>query len=193
MSGAAVGLRMPHTHEIFTASVREKRHWPIGLVFNDAQIFPLRIDWPGLHFGESVSSRETHGVFDSRIVPRLHSGVVPPVEAMTHIAPVVQSYVLFQNGRPGTQNQLYGPLHPVHTISIADRDGGAAVGMSTESEIYRRHRYPIMRNREVKLDAKCRPGTAISNVCFFQGRVGIKHREAIDLVHAGVDVPTDIR
>ena len=54
-------------------------------------------------------------------------------------------------------------------------------------------RHPVMRNRKIELDAERRPGPAVANLSFFDGRIGIEHRLAIDLVDAGVKMPANVR
>ncbi len=98
MHGSSVGLRIPDPHKIFMAPVSKPGDWPIRLVAYDAQIFPARIHRPGFDFGKSVSGCKAHGIFDPRVVPGLYGRIVPPIEAMAYIAPVIQCYALLQNG-----------------------------------------------------------------------------------------------
>ena len=59
-------------------------------------------------------------------------------------------------------------------------------------EIDGRHRHPIVGNGKVELDSESGPCAAVSDVGFFERRVGIEHRLAADFVDAGVDVAADV-
>jgi len=49
-----------------------------------------------------------------------------------------------------------------------------------------------VRDGEIELNAEGRPGTTIADERLLDGRVGIEHRLAVDLVDAGVDVAAEI-
>ena len=61
-----------------------------------------------------------------------------------------------------------------------------------ESEIYRRHGNPIVRDGKIEFDPERRPRTAITNVSFLDRRIGVEHRLAGDFVYAGIKVSADI-
>src|SRR5467141_3104563 len=128
---------MPHTHEVFPASMDEQRHWTVGLVVYDAEILPLRIDWPPWHFRKPVCCGKMHGVLNLRIVPNLHSGIVPPIETMPHIASITQRDALFENGGTGTQSQFDRPFHSINPVDIAHGDRRAAILVARIREIHR--------------------------------------------------------
>src|SRR5947209_17761351 len=63
--------------------------------------------------------------------------------------------------------------------------------MFPESEIYRRHGNPIVRDGKIEFDPERRPRSAITNVSFLDGRIGGEHRLAGDFVYAGIKVSAD--
>ena len=92
-----------------------------------------------------------------RVVPDLDTGVVPPVEAVPHVAAIVERDSLFEHGGSGTQDEFHRPLHSVHAINIADLNDALPSSFFAECEIDWRKSDPVMRNRKVELDAKRRP------------------------------------
>src|ERR1035437_4881790 len=56
-----------------------------------------------------------------------HGRVIPPVEAMPHVAAVVQRDALFEQRAAGPKPQLDGPLHAVRAIDIAHPHRRAAI------------------------------------------------------------------
>jgi len=64
--------------------------------------------------------------------------------------------------------------------------------MRRKRKVHRRHRNPVVRDGKVEFNAERRPGSAISNLCLLDGRVGIEHRLAADLVDAGIQMAADI-
>src|ERR1700688_2965242 len=136
---------------------------------------------------------ETHWVLNLRIVPNLNSGIVPPIETAAHIAPIAQRDALLENGGTRTKSQLDRPLHSINSVDIAHGDRCTSVLVAFVCKIHRRHRDPIVRNREVKLDPKCGPGSAIADTGFLDGRVRIEHRLPADFVDARIDMAAQIR
>src|SRR6266481_9340957 len=103
MGGSGVCSGIPDAHEVFPASMNEQGHWPVGLIMYDAEILPLRIDRPPLHFRKPVCRGKAHGVLNLGIVPNLDGGIVPPIETVAYIASITQRNVLLENGGPGMQ------------------------------------------------------------------------------------------
>src|SRR5882757_3071115 len=97
-----------------------------GLIGDEAEVFSLGIDGPGIDVGGAVFDRELRRVIDSGVVPDFDAGVVPPEEMMAHVAVIGQSDVLFEQRASGTQNDLYRPIHAVHTVAISYCHRGAA-------------------------------------------------------------------
>ena len=105
---------------------------------------------------------------------------------MSNIAAVVQGHTFFKKGGGRFQDQFHFPLHAINTINIAHPDRGASVLMGGISKVHRGHRNPVMGDREVVFHAECGPRSAIPNLRLLDGRVGIEHRLAADLVDAGI-------
>src|SRR5882762_6342256 len=188
MHSSRVCSGIPDAHEVFPASMDEQGHWPVSLVMYDAEIFPLRIDRPVLHFHKPMCSGKAHGVLNLGIVPNLDSGIVPPIETMAYIASITQGDALFENGGPRTQSQFDRPFHSIDSVDIPNEDRCAAVLIARVRKIHRRHGDPIVGNREVELDSECGPGSAIADPGFLDGGVGVEHGLTADLVDARVDM-----
>ena len=189
---AGLRLGMVDAHERFTAAVYELGNRTARLVAYHAQVDSGRVDRPGFHLGETVAGGPAHGIPDFRVVPHAHSGVVPPVESMPHVAAVVEGDALFQYGGAGRQAQLDRPLHAVRAVDVAHHHARAAVRVFRKGEIHRRHGDPIVRDREIELDAECRPRAAIADLRLLDGRVGVEHRLSADFVDASVEVAADV-
>src|ERR1700694_5993306 len=166
MRGSSACSGIPDAHEVFPASMDEQGYWSVGLIMNDAEILPLRIDGPRLDFRKPMCRRKAHGVFDLGIVPNLHGSIVPPIETMTYIASITQHHMLFKDGGTRTQRQLDGPFHSINSVDIAHGDPSAAVLVASIRKIHRGHGNPIVRNGKVKLDSKGGPRPAITDPGF---------------------------
>jgi len=88
-------MRAVDSHERLGAAVGEGLKIA-SLIGDQAEVFPLGINRPGIDVGGAVFDRELRRVIDSGVVPDFDAGVVPPVEAMTRVAAVVERDVLFQ-------------------------------------------------------------------------------------------------
>src|SRR2546430_4297465 len=100
MDDACLRLGIPYAHEWLVASVHEERDRAVLLVLDDAQVGTLRPNRPVANLRETMRGSEPHRVFDVRVIPYLHTRVVPPVVAVTHVAPVVERYPLLEQRRP---------------------------------------------------------------------------------------------
>src|SRR2546423_2295610 len=112
---------------------------------------------------------------------------------MADVTAVAERYALFQDGRFRTQHHLDVPLHSVNAVHVSDRNRRAAIRVLREGKINRRKRHPVVRYGKVVFDTKGRPGSAISDVRLLNRRISVEHRQAVDLVYAGVKVTTEIR
>src|SRR2546423_3199760 len=112
---------------------------------------------------------------------------------MADVTAVAERYALFQDGRFRTQHHLDVPLHSVNAVHVSDRNRRAAIRVLREGKINRRKRHPVVRYGKVVFDTKGRPGSAISDVRLLNRRISVEHRQAVDLVYAGVKVTTKIR
>ena len=111
---------------------------------------------------------------------------------MPYITTIAECHSLFKHGGLGAKNKFDSPLHSIDPIDVSNRNGGTAVCMFPESEIYRRHGNPIVRDGKIEFDPERRPRTAITNVSFLDRRIGVEHRLAGDFVYAGIKVSADI-
>src|SRR5947208_15719150 len=64
--------------------------------------------------------------------------------------------------------------------------------MFPESEIYRRHGNPSVRDGKIEFDPERLPRSSITDVSFLNRRIGVEHRLAGDFVYAGIKVSADI-
>src|SRR5215472_11741530 len=125
---------MPNAHERFPGAVGEHRDWPSCMVFYDAEIVAVGVDWPWFDIGETVSGGEPHGVLDFRVVPHLDSRIVPPVKPVADVAAVVQHDPLLEQRGMRPQYQFYRPLHSVHAIDVSHLNIGTAIRSFPEGE-----------------------------------------------------------
>src|ERR1700704_4965626 len=102
----------------------------------DAEILPLRIDRPPLHFHKPMCRGKAHGVLNLGIVPNLDGGIVPPIETMAYIASIAQPDVLLENRGTRTQSQFDGPFHAINSVDIAHGDRRTAVLVARVREIH---------------------------------------------------------
>src|ERR1700682_5752975 len=193
MRSSGVCLGIPDAHEVFPASMDEQGNWSVRLIMYNAEILPLRIDWPRLDLRKPMCRSKAHGVFDLGIVPNLDGSIVPPIETMTYIASIIQRDMLFKDGGTRAQRQFDGPFHAINSVDIAHGDRSAAVLVAGIRKIHRGHGDPIVRNGKVKLDAEGGPCSAIADPCFLDRRVRIEHRLTADFIGAGINMPAQIR
>src|SRR5256886_14717899 len=125
-------------------------------------------------------------------MPYFNAGIVPPIEAVPYITTIGEIQSLFKHGRLGAKNKFGSPLHSIDPIDVSNRNGGTAVCMFPESEIYRRHGNPIARDGKIEFDPERRPRSAITNVSFLNRRIGVEQRFAGDFAYAGIKVSADI-
>src|SRR5947207_13691213 len=105
MRCARVCMRIPHSHEIFPASMREQGDGAIGLISNDAQILTLGINRPPLHLCKSVGGGKSLRILNSGIIPNLYSRVIQPVKTLANVPSVAQRDALPQYAGARAQSQ----------------------------------------------------------------------------------------
>ncbi len=173
--GSRIRVRIPDAHERFAAAVDKQRHRSFGVILDYAEVIAVGFDWPGLHFAKSVAGREAHGILNSRIVPHLHSGIVPPIETMPHVAAIIQRDSLFEHRRTRTQESVL-PSIAFRTRGRYFRPVTDALPSSFfgERKIHRRGCDPVMRDRKIELDSKRRPRSAIRDCGFLDGRIFVE-------------------
>ena len=177
--------------KIFPAPIAEHRHGPFNLIADDAVIHAVLIDGPGMNFGKAVSGNESHRVHDLRVVRRRNAGIIPPVETVSDVAAIAQTDMLLEHCRLGPKSN--STVHSsIDSVDVSNNDGGTAIVMLSKCEVYWRHRYPIVRNREIELNAERRPSSAVGDRCLFNGGISVKHRLAGDFVNAGIEVAANV-
>ncbi len=184
--------RVVDAHEGLTAAVAEEGDRALQVVPRPREIRALRIHGPPVHLGEAVAGRELHRIDEPRVVPGLHRRVRPPVEAVPHVAAVVESGGLLEHRPSRPQRQLHAPLHAVHEIHVAHHDGGAAVRVRRQREVHGRGGHPVVRDREVELDAEGGPGPAVGHLRELDGGIRVEHLRAVGLVHAAPEAAPEV-
>ena len=96
---AGLRPRVIDPHERLAAAVAEERHRPLPVIPGAAQIDARGVHRPGVHVREPVAGGVRHRVAELRVVPHLHCRVGPPVEAVPHVAPVVERRALLERAR----------------------------------------------------------------------------------------------
>ena len=139
-----------------------------------------------------MRSGEFHGVQDSTVIPDLDACVGPPVKAVTCVVTVIKRSFLFEVSAAGPQCQLNTPLHAIGPVDIASPDRSAAIRFARHGKVHRRNRHPIVRDRKVEFDPECRPHAAVGNASELDGGVRIKHRRAVDLIDARIEMASKI-
>jgi len=112
---------------------------------------------------------------------------------MARVTAVAEHHPLLKDTRFRPQHHFHAPLHTVYAIHVAHHHRGAAVLMFGKRKIHRGKRHPIVGNRKVILHSECSPRSSVSDVRLLDGRVGIKHLPAIDLVEACIKVSPEVR
>ena len=192
MHDSRISMRMIHGHVRLPAAVTEARHRTILVIADNTLVDAGSIYWPGIDISESMRSREFHGIQDMAVVPDLDTSVRPPIETVTGVATVIERGFLFEAGSARAQRELDTPLHAIGPVDVADPDRSAAVRFAAGGEVDWRDRHPIVRNRKIKLNSQRRPHAAICNARKLDSWIRIKHRCAIDLVSAGVEMASKI-
>src|SRR6516162_2451452 len=177
---------MIDSHVWLLAAVAEPRNVARGLIGYHTQVGACRTHRPGIDVSEPMACGKLHGVQNAAVIPNLNSGISPPVKAMTHIAPIVESRLLFQTSLARAQRELHTPLHAVNSVDVSYPNGSAAILFASRGIVDRRNGHPIVRYRKIELDAHCGPHATICNSRKFDARVGIEHRRAVDLVNARI-------
>ena len=183
---------MVDAHERLTRAVAEERHRALQVIPGPAEVDPLPVHGPRIDLGEAVGGRELHRIDEPRVVPDLDGGVRPPVEPVAHVAAVVERRGLLQHRAPRVKRQLHSPLHPVDEVHVPHHDGGAAVGPPHQRVIDGGRRHPVVRDREVELDAEGGPGPAVGHLRELQRGVRVEHLRPVGLVDAAPEPAPEV-
>ncbi len=189
---ARLGARAVDAHERLAAAVDEARHEAREVVARVGEVDSRGVHRPGVDVGNVVGGRELHRVEDVRVALGAYRGRRPPVEAVAHVAAVVERRRLLEQRAAGPQAQLHPPLHPVRAVDVADPGGRAAVRVTDDPEVHRRDRHPVVRDGEVELDPQRHPRPAVGDVGVLDRRVRVEHLVAGRLVDAAVDAPAEV-
>ena len=179
-------------HEGLAAAVDEAGHEAREVVPREAEVDARGVHRPGVDVGEVVGGRELHRVEDVRVALGADRGRRPPVEAVAHVAAVVERRRLLEERPAGAQGELDPPLHPVGAIDRPHPDGRAPVLVAHRPEVHRRHGRPVVGDREVELHPERHPRPAVRHVGELDRRVGVEHLGAGRLVDAAVDPPPEV-
>ncbi len=112
---------------------------------------------------------------------------------MSYVASIIERYSFFEDRAVRAQYQFDSPLHAINAIRVADENRSAAVRILAVCKINRRHGDPVVRYGKIEFDAEGGPCSAIADLRLLDGRIGIEHRLAVDLVDAGVKMAPDVR
>ena len=179
-------------HEGLAAAVDEAGHEAREVVPREAEVDARGVHRPGVDVGEVVGGRELHRVEDARVALGADRGRRPPVEAVAHVAAVVERRRLLEERPAGAQGELDPPLHPVRAIDRPHPDRRAPVLVAHRPEVHRRHGRPVVGDREVELHPERHPRPAVRHVGELDRRVGVEHLGAGRLVDTAVDPPPEV-
>ena len=101
--------RVVDAHERLAAAVSEAGHEARDVVARIAEVDTRRVHRPGVHVREVVGGRELHRVEDVRVALGADGGRRPPVEAVAHVAAVVERRRLLEERATGPQPELDAP------------------------------------------------------------------------------------
>ena len=87
---AGIRFRMINRHVRLIAGITEPRNWAKFMIPDDAEVHAGAVDRPRVQIRESVGDGKFLRVIQTRIIPRLHSRVSPPVETMPRRTRIVE-------------------------------------------------------------------------------------------------------